>query len=75
MINDAHWQRDLIAALHWEAGSDSGHLGFPGAEYSDALQPSRAESEQAVANIRAWRSYLPKDCVAKMIEDGWQWST
>jgi hypothetical protein len=39
------------------------------------LQPTRAEIERAVGNIRAWRSYLPEPCVAKMIEDGWQWST
>jgi hypothetical protein len=26
---------------------------------------------RAVANIAEWSTYLPKDCVAAMIRDGW----
>jgi hypothetical protein len=30
---------------------------------------------RSVANIRLWRSYLPQDCVNKMIEMGWDRTT
>jgi hypothetical protein len=75
MIEDAIWQRELIAALHLENLFTSQQLGLPGAALANDLQPTRAESARAVANIRAWRDYLPAPCVAKMIDDGWQWST
>ena len=26
---------------------------------------------RAVANIAEWSTYLPKDCVAAMVRDGW----
>jgi hypothetical protein len=32
-------------------------------------------ASRAAANIAVWRTYLPDDCVAAMIEDGWHWST
>jgi hypothetical protein len=32
-------------------------------------------STRAAQNIAAWREYLPEDCVAAMIADGWHWST
>jgi hypothetical protein len=32
-------------------------------------------STRAVANVRAWRSYLPSDCVNTMIEMGWDRTT
>jgi hypothetical protein len=32
-------------------------------------------SMRAVANVQAWRSYLPADCVTTMIEMGWDRST
>ena len=34
-----------------------------------------AYSMRAVANVQAWRSYLPSDCVNTMIEMGWDRST
>ena len=75
MIDDAISQRELIAALHLENLFISEQLGFAGAVVANDLNPARAESERAVANIRAWRTYLPAPCVTKMIDDGWQWST
>jgi hypothetical protein len=75
MIEQACWQRELIAALHLENLFNSAQIGFPSAEDADFLKPTRVDSERAVANIRAWRTYLPEPCVAKMIDDGWQWST
>jgi hypothetical protein len=30
---------------------------------------------RASANIAAWKAYLPEDCVAAMIKDGWHRST
>ncbi len=32
---------------------------------------SRAEAARAQRNIAEWRTYLPEDCVAAMIKDGW----
>jgi hypothetical protein len=75
MIEEAIWQRELIAALHLESLFMSQQLGLAGAGVASDLKPTRAESARAVANIRAWRSYLPEPCVATMIDDGWQWST
>jgi hypothetical protein len=30
---------------------------------------------RASTNIATWKTYLPEDCVAAMIDDGWHWST
>jgi hypothetical protein len=35
----------------------------------------QAANLRAAANIAAWRTYLPEDCVAAMIDGGWHWST
>jgi hypothetical protein len=75
MIDDAIRQRELIAALHLENLFIAQQLRFAGESLASDLQPTRDESERAVANICAWRSFLPAPCVAKMIDDGWQWST
>lgn len=34
-----------------------------------------AANLRASANVAAWKTYLPEDCVAAMIDDGWHWST
>lgn len=75
MITDARWQRDLNAALHVESLFSSAQLGIPSVEDAASVKPTHAESARAVANIRAWRTYLPEACVSTMIKDGWQWST
>jgi hypothetical protein len=64
-----------MAALHLEDAFNSAQLVPPTAEEVAFLKPTRAESERAVANMRAWRAYLPGPCVASMVDDGWQWST
>lgn len=74
MIDDAIWQRELIAALHLENLFISQQLGSTGSPVASDLEPTPAETERAVANICDWRSFLPAPCVAKMIDDGWQWS-
>jgi len=74
MIDDAIRQREIIAALHLENLFISQQLGVS-AQTAPDLQPTLAESERAIANICEWRSFLPAPCVAKMIDDGWQWST
>jgi hypothetical protein len=75
MSENTRWQKELIAALRLESLFNPAQLRFPSAQEAAALAPTRAESERAVANIRAWRKYLPEACVATMIQDGWQWST
>ena len=75
MIEEAIWQRELIAALGLENLFMSEQLGLTSPGVANALKPTRAESERAVTSIRAWRTYLPEPCVARMIDDGWQWST
>jgi hypothetical protein len=30
---------------------------------------------RAAINVAEWRAYLPEDCVAAMINDGWHWTT
>ena len=30
---------------------------------------------RAAANVAEWRTYLPADCVAAMVNDRWHWST
>jgi hypothetical protein len=40
-----------------------------------SIEKSGAATLRAAANVIAWRAYLPEDCVAAMIKDGWHWST
>ena len=75
MSDEARWQRDLIVALRLEKAFEAEHLGFGATVTASSLHPSRADSERAVENIRAWRGYLPPPCVDRMIAEGWQWST
>jgi hypothetical protein len=45
------------------------------------MQPNQSIDERRTGSIRAafnsatWRTYLPEDCVAAMIKNGWDWST
>jgi len=36
---------------------------------------SRSEVARAAANVEAWMTYLPRDCVRTMVLEGWQWTT
>jgi hypothetical protein len=40
-----------------------------------ATAENNAAWSRATANVAAWRTYLPEDCVVAMINDGWHWST
>lgn len=75
METDAQWQSDLFDALSFESQFRAAQSTYPSPEEAMLVRPTRAESARAVANIRAWRSYLPEACVSIMISDGWQWST
>ncbi len=74
MIDDAMWQRDVSAALRLE-NLFSATQGADGMPLASGLEPTPTETARAVANIRAWRHYLPVACVQTMLDDGWQWST
>lgn len=38
--------------------------------------PLRAsDAKRSVRNIRQWNSYLPTDCVRKMVSMGWDYTT
>jgi len=39
------------------------------------VETSSTSASRAAANVTAWRTYLPADCVAAMIKDGWHRST
>jgi len=58
MIEEAIWQRELIATLHLENLFMSEQIGIASAGVESALKPTRAASARAVASIRAWRAYL-----------------
>jgi L-ascorbate metabolism protein UlaG (beta-lactamase superfamily) len=73
MITDIRWQRAMIAGLELDAQFEAAQLGIRSAHTHN--DHSRSEVNRAVANIRAWRAYLPEACVRAMITDGWQWST
>jgi hypothetical protein len=40
-----------------------------------SIDKGDSAASRAAANIAVWRTYLPDDCVAAMIEDGWHSST
>jgi hypothetical protein len=42
---------------------------------ASALSIDDVTTARATANVAAWRTYLPTDCVAAMINQGWHRST
>lgn len=75
METDARWKLDLLDALSFEAQFSAAQLTHSSPGDATFVRPTHVDSARAVANIRAWRSYLPEACVSIMISDGWQWST
>lgn len=71
MTTDAKWQTATIAGLDFDALFNCGR--FPSARTQP--EPNHDDPARALANIRAWREYLPEACVAAMISDGWHLST
>jgi hypothetical protein len=39
------------------------------------MEDGSSAALRAAAIVADWRTYLPEDCVAAMIKDGWHWST
>jgi hypothetical protein len=42
---------------------------------AESIENGSTAASRAAANVAAWRAYLPEDCVAAMIRDGWHRST
>lgn len=40
-----------------------------------SIENGSSAALRAAAIVADWRTYLPQDCVAAMIKDGWHWST
>jgi hypothetical protein len=59
---------------HPTAAFDPGALGT-----SVALNGSVLRQDPALArakdNVACWNTYLPPDCVSRMMDSGWHWST
>jgi len=70
MINDARQLGDSIAALNWDTLFKPGHLVTVAHRGTTGMATFRA-----ARNIAEWRTYLPEECVAAMINDGWHWTT
>ena len=75
MNTNAQRSLDLADGLGFEAQFRALQIRLPSAAEKRLIKPTLSESQRAAANIRDWRSYLPEPCVARMLEDGWQWST
>jgi hypothetical protein len=85
MITDARYLGDSIAALNWDSMFKPGHLATNGVTRDQAhkadMQKTAPMGTIDIAILRAarqvaeWRTYLPEDCVAAMINDGWHWTT
>jgi hypothetical protein len=39
------------------------------------FQHVQGATARAATNIADWMTYLPKECVKAMVNDGWHWST
>lgn len=74
-MEDEMWKQDVLFALHSENHFIGAQPSVADPLLANELKPTQAETERAVANIRSWRTYLPAACVAKLIDEGWQWST
>ena len=85
MIPDARHLGDSIAALNWDFMFKPGHLatseGARDQAHKAEVQKAAPMETTGIATLRAarnvaeWRTYLPEDCVAAMINDGWHWTT
>ena len=67
MITGARSKRELATDLRLVSPAKSERLG--------SIGKITAANLRASANVAAWRTYLPEDCVAAMIDDGWHWTT
>jgi hypothetical protein len=44
-------------------------------DLAESIENGSSAALRAAAIVADWRTYLPEDCVAAMIKDGWHWST
>ena len=85
MITDALHLGDWISALNWDSMFKPGHSATSAVTQN---QSHKADGQRtallgttdiailrAASNVAEWRTYLPDDCVAAMINDGWHWTT
>jgi hypothetical protein len=68
------------SAIAWNLSSagpsvNKGHSSRSNMAKAVSSEESRAAAFRAAANIAAWRTYLPDECVLAMIHDRWHWST
>jgi hypothetical protein len=70
MITDARHLGDSIAALNWDSMFKPVHSATPA-----SMPMADIAILRAARNVAEWRTYLPEDCVAAMINDGWHWTT
>jgi len=85
MITDARRVGDSIAALNWESLFKPGRMAMgertrdqahkADVQQSASMGTSGIPGLRASRNVAEWRTYLPEDCVAAMINDGWHWTT
>jgi hypothetical protein len=54
---------------------DAQGLSFKKDQGMGSIESGRSAALRAAAIVANWRTYLPEDCVAAMINDGWHWST
>jgi hypothetical protein len=72
MTTDLTSQGDLITELHLESLFNSGATHAEPEVHFPKRDAVRLRHRAIVAD---WRTYLPEECVAAMIKDGWHWST
>lgn len=73
MITDALHFGGWISALNWDSMFDPGQ---PAAnEVTAPMGTTDIAILRAARNVAEWKTYLPDDCVAAMINDGWHWTT
>jgi hypothetical protein len=75
MIDQTRWRRHLAQAPDPAAFFNSVRVLCAHRTGAAWVKPSVADIARANANIDAWQTYLPKDCVDAMINDGWHWTT
>jgi hypothetical protein len=54
---------------------DAQGLSFKRDQGMGSIASGSSAALRAAAIVANWRTYLPEDCVAAMIKDGWHWST
>jgi hypothetical protein len=75
MFCDTRWHRHLAHTLNLESPTDFAPFVSAHRVGAASIKLNSVDDARAVANITAWRAYLPEACIAAMLNDGWQWTT